>query len=102
MLREALRDIHNKSCGRLSFEELYRAAYKIVLKKKGDVLYDRVKQFEEQWFADNVIPQIEVLVSKSLINIGVDKSSTTSVNERRQTGEKFLKGLIDGRIITCP
>lgn len=95
MLREALRDIHNKSCGRLSFEELYRAAYKIVLKKKGDVLYDRVKQFEEQWFAENVIPQIEILVSKSLINIGVDKSSTTSVNERRQTGEKFLKGLRD-------
>lgn len=95
MLREALIDIHNKSCGRLSFEQLYRAAYKIVLKKKGDVLYDRVKQFEEQWFADNVIPKIEVLVTKNLINIGVDKSASTSVNERRQTGEKFLKGLRD-------
>lgn len=95
MLKEALRDIHNKSCGRLSFEELYRAAYKIVLKKKGDVLYDRVKEFEEQWFADNVIPKIEVLVTKSLINVGVDKAGTTSVNERRQTGEKFLKGLRD-------
>lgn len=95
MLKEALRDIHNKSCGRLSFEELYRAAYKIVLKKKGDVLYDRVKEFEEQWFADNVIPKIEVLVTKSLINVGVDKGGATSVNERRQTGEKFLKGLRD-------
>ncbi|KAK2591251.1 hypothetical protein QQS21_011059 [Conoideocrella luteorostrata] len=95
MLREALRDIHNKSCGRLSFEELYRAAYKIVLKKKGEVLYERVKQFEEQWFADHVIPKIEVLVTKSLINVGVDKSLSSSVNERRQTGEKFLKGLRD-------
>ncbi|KAG5931288.1 hypothetical protein E4U53_001848 [Claviceps sorghi] len=95
MLKEALRDIHNKSCGRLSFEELYRAAYKIVLKKKGDVLYERVKQFEEQWFAQHVIPKIEVLVTKSLISIGVDKNLTSSVNERRQTGEKFLKGLRD-------
>ncbi|KAG5933065.1 hypothetical protein E4U59_007076 [Claviceps monticola] len=95
MLKEALRDIHNKSCGRLSFEELYRAAYKIVLKKKGEVLYERVKQFEEQWFAEHVIPKIEVLVTKSLISIGVDKNSTSSVNERRQTGEKFLKGLRD-------
>lgn len=95
MLKEALRDIHNKSCGRLSFEELYRAAYKIVLKKKGDVLYERVKQFEEQWFAQHVIPKIEVLVTKSLISIGVDKNMTSSVNERRQTGEKFLKGLRD-------
>ncbi|QPH00924.1 hypothetical protein C2857_005035 [Epichloe festucae Fl1] len=95
MLKEALRDIHNKSCGRLSFEELYRAAYKIVLKKKGEVLYERVKQFEEQWFAEHVIPKIEVLVTKSLISIGVDKNLTSSVNERRQTGEKFLKGLRD-------
>lgn len=47
MLKEALRDIHNKNCSRLSFEELYRAAYKIVLKKKGEILYDRVKTFEE-------------------------------------------------------
>ncbi|KAF7549457.1 hypothetical protein G7046_g8339 [Stylonectria norvegica] len=95
MLREALRDIHNKNCSRLSFEELYRAAYKIVLKKKGEVLYDRVKEFEEMWFAQHVIPKIEVLVTKSLINIGVDKTASTSVNERRQTGEKFLKGLRD-------
>ncbi|KAL7800526.1 Cullin [Trichoderma afarasin] len=95
MIQEALRDIHNKSCGRLSFEELYRAAYKIVLKKKGEVLYDKVKEFEEQWFAMHVIPKIEVLVTKSLINIGIDNSSAASVNERRQTGEKFLKGLRD-------
>ncbi|KAK9438818.1 Cullin-3 [Metarhizium brunneum] len=95
MLKEALRDIHNKSCGRLSFEELYRAAYKIVLKKKGGVLYERVKQFEEQWFAEHVIPKIEVLVTKSLINVGIDRNLASSVNERRQTGEKFLKGLRD-------
>ncbi|KAL6868544.1 Cullin [Trichoderma novae-zelandiae] len=95
MIKEALYDIHNKSCGRLSFEELYRAAYKIVLKKKGEVLYERVKEFEEQWFAEHAIPKIEVLVTKSLINVSVDVSSSASVNERRQTGERFLKGLRD-------
>lgn len=51
LIGEALRDIHNKNCSRLSFEELYRAAYKIVLKKKGDDLYDRVTKFESEWFA---------------------------------------------------
>ncbi|KAF4998468.1 hypothetical protein FGRMN_3157 [Fusarium graminum] len=95
MLKEALRDIHMKNCSRLSFEELYRAAYKIVLKKKGEVLYDRVKAFEEQWFAEHVIPRIRDLVSKSLINIGVERTSGTSTNERRQTGERFLTGLRD-------
>lgn len=95
MLKEALHDIHMKNCSRLSFEELYRASYKIVLKKKGEFLYERVKEFEEQWFNEHVIPKIETLVTKNLINIGVDRSSSTSVNERRQTGEKFLKGLRD-------
>lgn len=94
MLREALVDIHNKSCGKLSFEQLYRAAYKIVLKKKGDVLYDKVKQFEEDWFKKNVIPKIKVLVTRSLISVG-SEAAATSANERRQTGEKFLKGLKD-------
>lgn len=94
MLEEALRDIHNKTCSGLSFEELYRASYKIVLKKKGALLYDRVKSFEEQWFAQHTIPKIEQLVTKNLINIGIDRSGS-SVNERRQTGEKFLKGLRD-------
>ncbi|KFA46625.1 hypothetical protein S40293_08210 [Stachybotrys chartarum IBT 40293] len=94
MLEQAFRDIHNKTCSLLSFEELYRASYKIVIRKKGEVLYKNVKEFEEKWFAENVIPKIEVLVTKTLINIGVDRSGT-SANERRQTGEKFLHGLRD-------
>ncbi|CAH0049787.1 unnamed protein product [Clonostachys solani] len=94
LLREALRDIHNKNCSRLSFEELYRAAYKIVLKKRGDDLYDRVTKFEEEWFSENIIPKIQELVTTSLVNISTD-NTVTSVNERRQTGEKFLKGLRD-------
>jgi cullin 3 len=94
MLQQAFRDIHNKSCSRLSFEELYRAAYKIVLKKKGEVLYSRVKEFEEKWFADNVTPKIRVLITQSLVEIGVDRAAR-SVNERRQTGERFLTGIRD-------
>ncbi|KAL2212643.1 Cullin-domain-containing protein [Sarocladium strictum] len=94
-LREALVDIHNKNSSRLSFEQLYRASYKIVLKKKGELLYNSVKAFEEQWFAHNVIPKIETLVSRNLISIGVDQSAAKSANERRQTGEKFLKGIRD-------
>lgn len=94
MLREALVDIHNKTCSKLSFEELYRASYRIVLGKKGDMLYARVKQFEEGWFQEHVIPRIETMVTKGLVNIGVDKSAL-SAHERLQTGEMFLKGLRD-------
>lgn len=95
LLREALRDIHNKNCSRLSFEELYRAAYKIVLTKKGDALYDKVTGFESEWFAENVIPKIQLLVTKNLLSIDGDHNASTSTNERRQTGEKFLRGIRD-------
>jgi cullin 3 len=52
-------------------------------------------QFESEWFAANVIPKIEQLVTKSLITIDGDHAATTSANERRQTGERFLRGLRD-------
>ena len=37
-LEKAFTEIHTKNASVLSFEELYRAAYKIVLKKKGQDL----------------------------------------------------------------
>ncbi|EEY18926.1 cullin-3 [Verticillium alfalfae VaMs.102] len=91
-LKEAMLDIHNKNCSTLAFEQLYRASYKIVLNKKGDLLYDRVREFETAYFADHVIPAIEKLVTANLISIATGKSNS-SVNERRQMSEHFLRNL---------
>ncbi|KAG9237511.1 Cullin [Amylocarpus encephaloides] len=94
-LRSALREIHEKNASKLSFEQLYRASYKIVLRKQGDQLYDRVKEFEEQWFAAHVMPSIRKLITNNLVNItlgGVAGTAATA-NERRLMGEEFLKGL---------
>lgn len=93
ILRSALREIHEKNASKLSFEQLYRASYKIVLKKQGDRLYDRVKEFEEQWFGSQVMPTIRKLITNNLVNITVGGVSGTTANERRLTGEEFLKGL---------
>src|SRR5450432_1960561 len=93
ILRSALREIHTKNASKLSFEQLYRASYKIVLKKKGDLLYDRVKEFEEQWFGSEVMPKIRLLITKSLLGVAMGGMSGTSANEKRIGGEKFLKGL---------
>ncbi|KAK6953960.1 hypothetical protein Daesc_003922 [Daldinia eschscholtzii] len=92
-LRQALRDIHLRNAGNLSFEQLYRYSYKIVLKKAGHKLYDRVKEFEEQWFADEVIPPIRALITSNLISVTLEKVTGSSVVERRAMGEKFLKGI---------
>ncbi|GJC83164.1 cullin-3 [Colletotrichum liriopes] len=91
-LKQALTDIHNQNCSTLSFEQLYRASYKIVLKKKGEMLYDRVKQFEEQYFSEHVIPTIERLVTANLVSAAMG-GAATSVNERRKMGEIFLGGV---------
>ncbi|KAI0396062.1 Cullin-domain-containing protein [Xylariaceae sp. FL0594] len=92
-LSDAIRDIHKQNAGDLSFEQLYRYSYKMVLKKAGHVLYDRVKQFEEKWFADEVMPPIAALITKNLISIALDGAPNLSVAERRALGERFLKGL---------
>ncbi|KAL2154513.1 hypothetical protein VTH82DRAFT_3189 [Thermothelomyces myriococcoides] len=93
ILKGALTDIHNKNASRLSFENLYRASYKIVLRKKGELLYDSVKEFEEKWFRDHVLPQIAGLVSGNLISIALLQTPGSSAHERRETGERFLRGI---------
>jgi cullin 3 len=93
ILRSALREIHTKNASTLSFEQIYRASYKIVLKKQGDKLYDRVKEFEEQWFGTVVMPKIRSLITTNLVNITLGGVSGITANERRMTGEEFLKGL---------
>jgi len=64
-----------------------------VLKKQGDKLYDRVKEFEEQWFGGEVMPKIQKLITANLINITRGGVSGVTANERRMTGEEFLRGL---------
>ena len=93
ILRSALTDIHNKNASQLSFENLYRASYKIVLRKKGQLLYERVKAFEEEWFRVHVLPRIAELVSSNLVSIALLQMPGSSAHERRETGERFLRGI---------
>lgn len=95
MLHEALTDIHNRNAGKLSFEQLYRASYKIVLKRRGPDLYVRVGKFEEDWFTDKVIPPIFELVSGNLVSLALGDLPGTTTLERQATSEKFLRGLKD-------
>lgn len=94
-LESALRDIHLKNASGLAFEQLYRHAYKIVLKKAGDRLYENVKKFEEQWFTVEVSPPIFKFITKNLINMTLSDVPGSSVVERRAMGEKFLKAIRD-------
>lgn len=93
VLERAFKEIHTKNASVLSFEELYRNAYKIVLKKKGDELYAKVANFEEQWLGDNVRLEIVRTLTPGLIILATSGRSLESTAERRTAGETFLKSL---------
>ena len=44
VLRDAICQINRRDASGLSFEELYRNAYNLVLHKHGELLYDGVRQ----------------------------------------------------------
>ena len=92
VLSSSLREIHTKNASSLSFEELYRNAYKIVLKKKGHELYENVKKFESDWLSVDVRSRIYDALSPSLL-ANITGSSQLTTTERRALGERFLKGL---------
>lgn len=92
VIEAAFREIHTKNASRLSYEELYRHAYRIVLKKKGEELYKKVHDFEKKWLSNEVRGGIQQLLSPNLLANSQSVGGTTA-NERRVTGEKFLKGL---------
>jgi len=91
-IEAAFREIHTKNASKLSYEELYRHAYRIVLKKKGEQLYNKVHEFERGWLASEVRASIQQLLSPNLL-AEAQGVGATSPNERRVAGEKFLKGL---------
>jgi cullin 3 len=94
-LAVSFRQIHEKQASTLSYEELYRAAYQLVLKKRGELLYDNVVDFERGWLAEHVQKIVLSLVSSELTTPPSIGGSVfgASVAERRIAGERLLKGL---------
>jgi cullin 3 len=92
IIASAFREIHTKNASKLSYEELYRHAYRIVLKKKGEDLYKRVRDFEHDWLTTTVRLRIQDLLSPNLL-INAPAIGGTTATERRVAGEKFMKGL---------
>lgn len=97
VLKSSLTEIHSKRASQLSFEELYRNAYKLVLKKRGEDLYERVKEFEQEWLTNEVRPELEAAFAPSLFAAltGSGGQTIASANEKRSDGEKLLKALKD-------
>ena len=94
-LSHAFGEIHTKNASALSFEQLYRAAYKIVLKKKGDELYKKVSEFEKHWLSTAVRQDISRTLEGTILANNLDNSAdtTSTAPERREAGTRFLAAL---------
>ena len=90
-LSESFKQIHTKNASTLSYEELYRFAYRIVLKKNGDQLYRNVCQFERDWLTDNVRVDMQRNLNPALLS--PPSMSTTSQTELREMGLRFMERL---------
>ncbi|KAB8345989.1 hypothetical protein FH972_023041 [Carpinus fangiana] len=90
-----LQQMHTKNASHLSFEVIYRWAYKIVLKKMGGTFYDRFQAFERKWLDETVRPNLETLLSPAFTSTTHSTEVPATVNERRIAGETFLRGLTD-------
>ena len=62
------------------------------MKKKGDELYEKVKNFEEEWLSEGVRDSIISLVVPSLSGA---IAGSAGDGERRLAGERFMAGLKD-------
>lgn len=84
--------MHRKSASHLSFEIIYRHAYKIVLRKKADDFYDRLQDWEMRWLTNIIKTNLHKLLVPSLLNGTEQAIQASSVSEKRALGDKFLKG----------
>ncbi|GFF38615.1 cullin-3A [Aspergillus udagawae] len=90
VLSSSLNEIHTKNASALSFEELYRNAYRIVLMTRGDDLYERVKKLEEEWLGSEVKKTVTAAISPTLLLAQEPADVQDQASERREAGEKFL------------
>jgi len=95
LLSTAFQEIHAKNASKLSFEELFRGAYKLVLKKKQDMLYERVVELEKTWLGDSVRTRITALITPAMSYGVSEQGGAAQSNERRIAGERFIRALND-------
>ncbi|KAF3941561.1 Cullin-3-A [Dactylella cylindrospora] len=81
-LSEALQQIYERDASSLSFEELYRTAYKMVLKKHGDSLYNGVTGLVTTRLRKVAVNQVQPFKPSF--------AAGSSALERRESGNKFL------------
>ncbi|PYH41446.1 cullin family protein [Aspergillus saccharolyticus JOP 1030-1] len=92
-LSTSLKKIHTRDASNLSFEQLYRNSYNIVLMARGEDLYERIKKLEQEWLDAEVKTRVTAAISSSLLLAKELAEVQEQANERREAGERFLAAM---------
>jgi cullin 3 len=95
VLETSFTEIHNKNASTLSFEALFRSAYKLVLKKRHEDLHNKVQDFERAWLRGTVREKIINIVAPSILTWDHGPASDPQANERRQASERYMTAIKD-------
>ncbi|XP_063729790.1 cullin-3-A-like [Symsagittifera roscoffensis] len=69
LLRDSIIEIQKKNNSGLSFEELYRNAYTMVLHKHGVKLYNGLQETVIQHLRDNVLPEVKTAINHNFLSV---------------------------------
>lgn len=85
-LASAIQEIHNHNASKLSFEEIYRYAYNLVVQKHGELLYNGVKGL--------VRSNLDRLAKEQIVPRFPTSGTKTAIEEANE-GEQLLKAVKD-------
>lgn len=99
-MQRAIGDIFQKSTSQLSFEELYRNAYILVLHKYGEKLYNHVQDVIRSRLKEETVPAIyknydASLLGNALLDIRKNDSYSTSWSRSLEAAHRFLSSLVN-------
>jgi cullin 3 len=87
ILSSAIDEIYNRNASQLSFEELYRTGYTLVLHKHGALLYEGVSAKIQQHLMVAVTNELQVLSSTTSSSAGTTTSTTNSISATTEIGK---------------
>ncbi|KAK9448320.1 Cullin [Limtongia smithiae] len=99
VLSTAMQEMYRKNASKLSYEELYRTAYTLVLKKYAERLYNAFKAFVAQHLCEMVATELKPLASNTAYSLSASGAvnSTMAVPlaaaDQRESGIRFLKAV---------
>lgn len=93
-----MQEMYKKNASRLSYEELYRTAYTLVLKKHAEKLYYSFKSFVAQHLRDIVATELAPLASNTANSLAAEGVTSTqavplATADQREAGIRFLKAV---------